>query len=80
LGTRIPQEGEHAAASIQESSADADPYLVSLAKQGRPRFKRRVPSDEVVNEHPAPEGDSRDQDPYLVGLARHARGRKPAGR
>lgn len=79
MATRIPQQGETAAAATEMSSADADPYLVGLARQGRPRFKRRAGSDEVVAENPVPAGESRDQDPYLVGLARHARGRKTPG-
>ncbi len=78
MGTRKPQHSEHEGAPSPESSADADPYLVGLARQGRPRFKRRTARDEAGLDKPAHAGDPRDQDPYLVGLARHARDRNPA--
>ncbi len=55
---------------------DSDPYLVSLARQGRRRFPeaagRRAARPPAAAE---PVADERDEDPYLTGLARGTRGR-----
>jgi hypothetical protein len=54
---------------------DSDPYLVSLARQGRRRFPA-PPTRPLADASPAPEeaADHRDFDPYLAGLAKGVRG------
>ena len=54
---------------------DSDPYLVSLARQGRRRFPAPSSGPSTDSPHASEEAaDQRDFDPYLVGLARDVRG------
>ena len=75
MTTRKPDlPSDEAAARGVESGMDSDPYLVSLARQGRRRFP--APSARPLAEPTAAAGDTadaRDTDPYLVGLARGVR-------
>jgi hypothetical protein len=81
LTTRKPDLPiDETAARGADSGMDSDPYLVSLARQGRRRFPNapRKPLADL----PAATGEAqehRDLDPYLVELARNAR-RKPVDR
>lgn len=75
MTTRKPDlPSDETAARGVDSGMDSDPYLVSLARQGRRRFPRS-PRDGSA-EMPSAAGeatDHRDLDPYLVELARNAR-------
>lgn len=68
---------DETAARGADSGMDSDPYLVSLARQGRRRFPS-APRDPLADSPSAPgdDPDHRELDPYLVGLARNARGKR----